>query len=184
MRIILLLMISMVVGCTSIPRSGSIFSAEVDAIEDKAIVHFYRPSTFFMSVVEVNVFINEKPELVLSSGTYSTKYLDPGKYHFKAKEKPNRYGRYSAVLGDSIYEFEYELEAGKTYYAVWYPSVAVLSGKYEENFIISNLKNPYSPIEGVLTDIQAEFGVVSSEFGVSEISKTNQSNSVVDLERI
>jgi len=184
MRIVLLIVILMVVGCANIPQPGARFPSSQMAVNDQAVVHFYRPKTFLMSIVEVNIFIDQNLELVLSNGTYSTTYLRPGKYNFKAKGKPNRYGEYSAALRDSICEFEHELEAGKTYYIVWYPSVETLSSKYDDNFVVSDFKNPYYFGEGILTDIKAGFGVVKPEFALIEISKTRQSNSVVDLERI
>ena len=170
-------------GCSSIPALGPTFQENGALNESEATVHFFRPKTFYMQLVEINLFVNENLSGVISNGTYSSLQLPSGAHKFKAKEKRRGTG-YSAAFGPNEWEFEYELKAGEVYYVVWYPS-SIFGKKYKGQFIISNIYKPYNPVtDGALTRVKAEFGVVKNQFAEEQIMNTKKSNSIVDETKI
>ena len=146
---------------------------------------FYRPKTFYASAAELNIFVDGVLIRVLSNGTFSSLYLKAGEHVFTAKEKPTRGGAYSMALGDVEFQFQYVLRPGQDYFIGWYPSNRPFSKEDPDFFIVSDKKNPDIYVaEGLLLDIQGEFGIVNPEEGLREISKTRLSNSLVEPDRI
>lgn len=180
----ILLALITVTGCVSIPEPGEPFSLGASANPQDARVFFYRPNTFFMSAVELNIFVDGELVRVLSNGTFSSLYLKAGEHVFTAREKPTRGGAYSAALGGAEFQFQYGLSPGQDYFIGWYPSNKLFSEEDPEFFVVSDKKNPDVFETGLLLDIQGEFGIVNPEEGIQEISKTRLSNSLVEPDRI
>lgn len=172
------LIMALLSACSATP--GPQFSEPEIAPDDKSQVYFYRPKAFYISMRDLNVYINDNPIHVLSNGTYQKSTIDPGVYKFSAKIK----GEPAAALRGEVPEFIYEVKPGETYYIGWYPSRSLYDGVHNEFFIASNqIASEYIKLEDMV-GMSTSLGVVSEGNGLVEISKTRLSNCVIDPNKI
>ena len=182
-NVVILILVLVVTGCATAPK-GNLYVAPNEISKDKATITFYRPSTFSLSARDVNIFLNDEPILLLSNGSYAQHEVSAGIYRFGAKIKPYGFGGEVGVSKE-YFEFEYELRAGENYYVGWFSSLNSFVDTPEEYFEISSKINPDTPyFEGLLVDLNAEYGVVKPEYAIPELTKTKISLGKVDPSKI
>ena len=178
-RILIVISLVVLVSCASVP-TGKPFTRIEPISEDVATVYVFRKSAFPGSLRNTNIFVDGKPVLTLSNGSYGVIELPAGEYRFGAKNVPG----WQYVEGHMI-EIDEGLELGKEYYLMFTKQFDVSKGM-EEGVFLSNTEKEISTgvLEGGLLDSTDVIGFVVEKFGLEELSKTTKTGLVVDVDKI
>lgn len=174
-RLCAFLTVLLLSACASYPPlPGDAFTEAVPAPDNAARIYVYRPSYLQLMYAKTGIFVDDEPRAVLTNDSYREFTLAPGRHQFMARLVNEKLADEHEFLREPI-AFEYDVEAGQTYYLAWRPVNRTIGDGYylagvmlDPSLAVSN----HAGAGNVSIRTGATLGVVAGDTGLAEIAKT------------